>query len=286
MKRSGKRKGKRVCALVVATLSTLQVTASARAAQSSAPFAEWQFSGGVLLERMDRGDEPAPDWSVQLGAGPSLGPRYEGSQRYTVEPEPLVEVRYRDVAFASLGEGVGVNLLHSGSHRAGLAVTADLGRNDDDDARLRGLGDVSFTPELKAFAETVLFPVTLRADVRRGFGGHDGWIGDLSAYLPIVANDRLAVLAGPSLTFADGRWMRSYFGVDDTQSARSGFDRYRPRGGFASASFGVTVAWSLSDHWFVETLGAARYAFDEEADSPIVQTRDGYLLSMFLGYDF
>ena len=275
-----------MCALGIVALTTLQLAATAHAAQSSAPFAEWQFSGGVLLERIDDGGRPAPDWSVQLGAGPSLSPRYEGSQRYTVEPEPLVEVRYRDLAFASLGEGVGVNLLCTRRSRAGLAIAADLGRNDDDDARLRGLGDVAFTPEFKAFAETVLFPVTLRADVRRGLGGHDGWIGDLSAYLPVVANDRLAVLVGPSLTFADGRWMRSYFGVDDTQSARSGFDRYRPRGGLASASFGVTVAWSLTDHWFVETLGAARYAFDEEADSPIVQARDGYLLSMFLGYDF
>ncbi len=254
------------------------------AAQTVAPLAEWQYSGGVLLDRMDQPE--VPQWSVQVGGGVMAGPRYEGSGRTSLELDPLIEVRYRDLAFASLGEGVGVNLFSTRRSRAGVAITADLGRKDSDDRRLRGLGDVNAAPELKLFAETILFPVTLRVDVRRGLGGHDGWIGDLSAYVPVLATEHAAVLVGPSVTVANRRWMRAYFGVDGEQSADSGLAPYAPDGGFASASLGVTAAWAFSTHWFVELLGASRYAFDPIAHSPITRQRNQLLAALYLGYDF
>ena len=47
--------------------------------------------------------EAPKDWEVTLGAGAGMRPTFEGSDRYTVRPLPVLSVTWRDTI--SLGEG-------------------------------------------------------------------------------------------------------------------------------------------------------------------------------------
>jgi outer membrane scaffolding protein for murein synthesis (MipA/OmpV family) len=127
-------------------------------------------------------------------------------------------ILYRDLAFASVGEGIGLNLLRGEKYNAAVSVGYDLGRPMSDDYRhLRGLGDISAAPVLKLFGFYVVskaFPLVLRADARRVVGGADGLLGDLEAFMPLPGSShRFVMFAGPSITFANRQYMHKVFGV-------------------------------------------------------------------------
>ncbi|MGH8506517.1 MAG: MipA/OmpV family protein [Stenotrophobium sp.] len=254
-------------------------------AQTQSPMAEWQYSGGVALE--SRYINNPPTWQAQFGLGAEESPLYPGSDRYRFQPAPTFDVRYRDIAFASLGEGIGVNLSIGHAHRIGAAITYDLGRREHlDEQHLHGLGNINPSPELKLFAEYVIFPLVLRADVRRSFGGYNGWVGDLSAYAPVVGNDRFFLMIGPSVTFADGRHQQSYYGITAAQSARSGYAPYSAIGGLSHVSFGANATWFITHHWLMEGVGAAQRSLGSSDDSPLIEARGQFMAGLFLLYRY
>ncbi len=191
----------RVC-VGSALISTL--AASPLAAQTPSPLANWQYSAGEVLVPLGG---PVPDWRIILGGGAEMQPIYEGSQRYSALPSVVFDVRYKDIAFLSDGEGVGVNVLRGPTYRAGLAIAYDLGRNHHVQHRLAGLGNIDPAPEAKLFAEYFLPPFVYTFDLRKGIGGHDGVIGDIGLYVPVPAAKDFYVFTGPSVTFADGDYI-------------------------------------------------------------------------------
>jgi outer membrane scaffolding protein for murein synthesis (MipA/OmpV family) len=269
----------------LAGLLTCILSAPPALAQTQSPMAEWQYSGGVALE--SRYINNPPTWQAQFGLGAEELPLYPGSARYRFQPAPTFDIRYRDIAFASLGEGIGVNLSIGHAHRIGAAITYDLGRREHlDEQRLHGLGNINPSPELKLFAEYVIFPLVLRADVRRSFGGYNGWVGDLSAYAPVIGNERFFLMIGPSVTFADGHHQQSYYGITAAQSARSGYAPYSAIGGLSHVSFGANATWFIAHHWLLEGIGAAQRSLGSSDDSPLIEARGQFLAGLFLLYRY
>jgi len=249
-------------------------------AQTPSPLAEWQYSAGRALEPYFV--PQIPEWQGMAGLAAETAPRYEGARRYEAAGGPVAELRYRDVAFISSVEGLGVNLLHGKGYRAGVALTYDLGRDEDTDAALAGLGDIDRAPEAKAFGEYVLYPLVLRADARRAFGGHGGWTADLGAYAPVVGSERFFVMLGPSVTWVDATNMRNSFGVSAAQAARSGYAPYAPSAGVRDASLGTTAVWLFSDSWMLNFSGAAEWLLGDAAGSPLARAHRQYVASVLL----
>lgn len=73
--------------------------------QTPSPLEEWQYSSGIDLQKLFEPD--VPKWRVVLGAAAEARPLYEGAQRALVQGGPVINIRYRDLAFASVGEGLG-----------------------------------------------------------------------------------------------------------------------------------------------------------------------------------
>jgi len=258
-------------------------------AQTPSPLAQWQYSSGILLEQMF--EPKLPTWRVRLGASGSFQPRYDGSDRYHALAGPTVDIRYRDRFFLSTGEGIGMNVLTGPNWRIGLAAGYDLGRRAADDlGHLSGMGNINPAPSLRLIGQYAIsksFPLVLTADVRRSFGGDNGWIGDLGAYMPMPgSSETFAWFAGPTMTIADSRYMNSWFGVNAQQAARSGYRQYDASAGIRSVGFGVSANLTLKKHWIVSADGAFQQLVGAAAHSPITQSRASGVFDVSVIYEF
>jgi outer membrane scaffolding protein for murein synthesis (MipA/OmpV family) len=284
-----KQTGMAATSLVAATLGGIAFLPGSAFAQTPSPLGEWQYSVGIPLQKMFQPN--IPDWQVRLGAATSFQPRFEGSDRYHVVAGPSIDVRYKDLFFLSSGEGFGVNFAQGENWRASLAAVYDLGRRERDDPQeLTGLGNINVAPGLKLSGEYVVskdFPLVVRADVRRYFGGSNGWIGDLGAYMPLPgSNKQFFWFAGPSLTFADSRYMNSWFGVNENQSMQSGYPQYDASAGLKAVGFGVSIVWFFQKHWFFTADGAVEQLVGSAKNSPITQKSTNAVVDLSFAYQF
>ncbi len=257
--------------------------------QTPSPLQEWQYSGGEILASLF---EPnLPEWRYVAGVSADVQPLYDGSKPYRVEGGPVIDIRYRDIAFLSVGEGLGVNFIHAKNYRIGVAVGYDLGREVSDySSHLHGLGDISPAPVAKLFADWVIskkFPLVLRADARQFVGGADGAVGDLEAYMPLPGSSkRFVMFAGPSITFADHLYLQREFGVSRAQSLASGYPEFDAQPGTNAEGVGFSATGFVTKHWLINVDGAINRLRGSAAKSPITQETVQRTIDLTLAYSW
>jgi outer membrane scaffolding protein for murein synthesis (MipA/OmpV family) len=270
-------------ALILVCASVPRMTA----AQTPSPLQEWQYSTGMVLQRLF---EPnLPEWRIVVGAGEEVRPLYDGSRPYRGEAGPVFNIRYYDYAFASTGEGLGVNFLMGDNYRAGIAMAYDLGRRVSDyESHLHGLGDIDPAPVVKLFGSYVIskkFPLVLRADIRQFVGGGDGALGDVSAYMPLPGSSKkLMMFAGPSVTFADHLYLQREFGVNATQALASGYPQYESHPGIEAVGLGFSATRFITDHWLVNVDAAVNHLHGSAAQSPVTERTGQRVLAVSIAY--
>jgi outer membrane scaffolding protein for murein synthesis (MipA/OmpV family) len=256
-------------------------------AQTPSPLTEWQYSAGIPLEELF---EPTrPQWRVVLGAAAAVQPVYSGARAYRVLGGPVINIRYKDLAFVSLGEGLGVNIARGEQYHVGIALGYDLGRRvSQDRVNLRGLGNISVAPSVKLFGSWVVskaFPLVIQADVRQIVGGADGALGDLEFYLPLPGcSERFMMFFGPSITWADHRYLQTEFGITPTQSLESGHPVFRVHSGTNSVGLGLSMTRFITNHWLINLDGAISHLRGSAADSPVTETRVQRTLAASFAY--
>lgn len=269
--------------LLIAAIGGLRVAA----AQTPSPVQEWQYPGGIVLTKLF--EPKTPEWRVVVGTAVVAMPLYAGSRPYQITGGPVIDLRYGDLAFASVGEGAGVNVLRGDNYRAGFALGYDLGRHVSAyPSHLSGLGDISPAPVMKLFVSYAIskaYPVVLRADVRQFVGGADGVVGDLGIFMPLPgSSDRFILLAGPSITLADGLYMRREFGVSVLQAQSSGYHAFNARGGENETGLGVNATWLITDHWLANMDTAVTHLLGSARESPITQSATQGVVSVSGAY--
>jgi outer membrane scaffolding protein for murein synthesis (MipA/OmpV family) len=273
----------RFLAALVAAVTLL--SAAPAVAQTPTALTNWQLSVGEVLAKQVG---PVPEWRVALGGGIDLDPIYEGSKRYWALPSVVVDIRYRDLFFLSDGEGLGVNVLRGQNYRAGVSLGYDFGRNHHIQHRLAGLGNVDPAPQVKLFGQYFLKAVVLDMDVRKALWGNNGVAGDLGFYvpLPVPIAEHFYIFTGPSVSFADDRFMQAYFTVSESQSSRSIFPPYTARGGIYKSGWGLTSVFGLGGPWWLEVEGAWQYLLGGAGQSPIVEDRSDFHADFNVVYRF
>jgi outer membrane scaffolding protein for murein synthesis (MipA/OmpV family) len=270
-------------ALMMSLLTGASLTAD-RAEAQQAIFARWQEASGVVLRPLAG---PVPDWSITLGGGVAALPAYEGSNSTRLVPAPTLDIRYKDLAFLSDGEGAGVNVLRGTNYRAGLGLTYDIGREHNQATRLSGTGNVDPAPVARLFAEYSFLPLIFTADLRQALTSYQGLTFDLGAYMPVFANETVQVFLGPGITFADSRYMEAYFGITPNHATpHSRFAVYHASGGVKNSTLGMSVLYHFNDHWFLDGTFGIERLLGSAADSPLVQTRWGMSAAGTLNYTF
>ncbi len=251
------------------------IAAPARA-QTPSPLAEWQYSSGIQLQRLF--EPTVPTWQTELGLGAEGQPEYDGAGRYQIMPGPVIDIRYKDIAFASTGEGIGANLFSFRHVRFGAAITYDLGRSPHVDGKaLSGLGTIHPAPEIKIFADYTLsesVPIDIRVDARKQLGATNGYIADVGAYMPLPgSSQQFAWFAGPTVTLADNRYMNAYFGISNHQAQQTTYRRYKAWGGLKSAGLGVSMVYFVNPHVILTLNGAFDRLLGAAANSPITVSK-------------
>lgn len=209
-------------------------------------------------------------WRVAIGAGMLFSPDYLGSKDWRVTPVVAPEVRAPfDTVFLSFRDGLGGTLLREGPFSAGLVLRPRFGRDQDDNAALRGMGDIRLSGEAGAFVAYADREWLLRGEVRQGFGGHSGVMADARLDRVFRVHEKVIVSAGPRLTWGSRDFAETFFGVDSDQSQRSGYAVFRPRDyWFAGLAAGAT--WLVSDRWAAIAFAEVGSILGEAADSPLV----------------
>jgi len=256
--------------------------------QTPSPLQEWQYSGGTVLERLF--EPKLPEWRIVAGIGDEVEPLYDGARLYRGQAGPVFNIRYYDIAFASVGEGFGVNLLRGDHYRVGVAIGYDLGRRVSDDyTHLHGLGDIRRAPVIKLFESLAVsrkFPLVLRADVRQFVGGADGAAADLEAYIPLPGSSKTFVMfAGPSITFADHLFLQKEFGISTAQALASGYPGFDTHAGTNAVGFGFSATRFISSRWLINLDAAVNHLRGSASESPITQRSGQRVIALSIAYN-
>ena len=226
---------------------------------------------------------------VRAGAGAQVRPEWPGASDREVVP-------YWDFGFTT-GETFGVGapddsidiaLFSTGDLSIGPALNIERGRDESDVGA--PVGDVSTTVEAGAFAQYDLGDsFRLRAELRRGIGGHDGTVGQVGADYVARDADNYTFTIGPRLLFSDASFQRAYFGVSPETALATGLEPHDPGGGLHAVAATSGVQYSLGGNWGL--FGYARYErlVGDAANSPIIReygSPDQFSAGLGINYAF
>lgn len=223
-------------------------------------------AGGALAAQERRPE--GPDRLVGfVGAGVGIVPKYEGANDYKFMAGPVFDLRYGRL-YANLWDGIGVDVISTDRFEAGLGLTYVRGRKAKHSPE--GVGKVKSTVGSHAYARYYLTQeVSLTAGVTHAYGGTDGTLADLTLSYRFRPSKQVMLLPSVSATWASGRHMQRYFGINEQQALRSGLPEFEADSGIKDVSASLTTIYSLSRHWHVSaTVGLERFLGDA-ADSPL-----------------
>jgi outer membrane scaffolding protein for murein synthesis (MipA/OmpV family) len=257
--------------------------------QTPSPLQEWQYSGGIILSRLFQPEQT--DWRAVTGLAADIQPAYDGARAYRVLTGPVIDVEYRDIAFASTGDGVGVNVLKGAYYRVGVSLVYDLGRIERDDyTNLRGFNNIHEAAAAKIFGSYVFskdFPLVARFAARQILGGVGGAVADVGAYIPLPGSSKNFVMfAGPSVTFATHHFLQNEFGVNDSQALASGHPPYDPHSGLEAAGVGLSTSKFFGHHWLVNVDTAFSKLFGAAQDSPLTERSARHVVTFSVDYQW
>ena len=256
-------------------------------AQTPSPMQEWQYPGGIALQKLFA---PAiPEWSVVLGIAASTTPIYSGASQYRAGGGPIIDIRYKDRIFLSTGEGLGYNFTEGRNYRASISVGLNLGRRMSwHYSTLHGLGDIPRAPFFKLSGTYVIsrrLPIMLRADIRKVAGGVSGIVGDLEVYTPLPGSSRRFVMfAGPTVTLADREHLQRLYGVSERQALQSEYPVFVAHGGLQAVGFGFSATRFFTPHLLGNLNVALSELLGSPARSPLIERKAQSSLSLSVAY--
>jgi MipA family protein len=194
-------------------------------------------------------------FELKLGLGVLRAPVYLGGEDHRTRALPVVSARWASGWFAGvgalpgLGGGIGMGHRFGGESAWGWGPVLRLGagRDEDDAAALRGLGDIKPRPELGLFADLRLRPgLRLGASLHAG-GGNEGRgvQGELSLRTMLPLLPSLRWTAGINATWTNSHAAQTHFGIDDEQSRRSVYPIFRAEGGLRELGLQTGLVWKL-----------------------------------------
>ncbi len=231
------------------------------------------------------------DW--QVGGFVFVAPKYEGAKDYEVRGAPFIAPTGLDdersrVQFRG-PDDLRFRALEFSGFEVGPLVGWRFDRDDNDAARLRGLGDVDGGLVAGAYAAYHLGPLMPFVSYHHQVTGDDtGGLIRFGAETRVPFASGIAVLATAGASYADDEYMDAYFSVTAAQSAASlaNLDAYDAEAGIKDVYFGLTTDVPLSKDWTLKLSGRYSRLVGDASDSPIVEDENQFFGGLGLSYRF
>ncbi len=249
--------------------------------------AGWSAPAAAQAEEETEKKEPR---RIRVGVGAQFVPSYPGADDHALRP--LVDVSIargsKPFDFEAPDESFGPSLISEGGLEIGPALNFEGSRTAKDVGA--ALDKVPFTFEAGAFVEYEFSPkFRVRAEARKGLGGHDGLTGQAGADFVARDGDEWLFSVGPRVTVSDGRYHRAYFGVTAPESVSTGLAFYRPGGGIQAVGATAGFLTQLSKRFGLYSYAKYDRLVGDAADSPVVRSfgsRDQFSGGLALTYTF
>lgn len=259
--------------------------------RTSLLFALACVANSALAEEAARDRGP---WQVTLGAGVMSRPEYPGSDSQETRALPLLNVRYKRFFLGGAPGsgspgGLGMYLYEDETWSLGAVASRDVTepREESDDARLRGLGDIDPTTRAGLFANYRVGWLSLSASAFSDVGGNEqGTVANFDAKATYRPLPRLQLSAGPGVTWANEEYMRTFFGISPEQADRSAFAPYEVSSGISLVRFSFGAQYQLTRHWGLGANVTAARLQGDASDSPIVEDENQNSYALFFMYRF
>lgn len=228
----------------------------------------------------------ASPYSLTVGAAVARLPTYEGSNRFETRALPVVTYRSGRF-FAGTLSGVGYNLSNLANLEFGPVVNYRFGRDESDDVRLRGLGNIDAGVDVGAFVRWNAQPLALSATLEQGVGGNvTGTTVRLNAAYALGINRSNTLRFDAQVDWADTEVMQGFYGISGAQAARSGLPVYAASSGIRRYGVAAVWAYNITPQW-MSTVRVGVYRLGNEAvNSPLTLRRNVGLVSAGVNYRF
>jgi outer membrane protein len=218
-------------------------------------------------------DEATRGRTVTLGMGAQVAPQFPGADSYSIGPFPNFGLRRpgQPIRFGSADDGAGFGVLtYDSVINFGPALRLQ-GKRDEDDVGAP-VGNVGFTVEVGGFVEVnPSRNFRIRAELRRGLGGHRAWVGSLGADLILRDDQNYIFSIGPRVRWGDNRYHDAYFGVPIAIPASGIPAAFNPRGGISAIGGIANLTHRLGRNWGLQAYAGYDRMVRDAADSPIVR---------------
>jgi outer membrane protein len=212
----------------------------------------------------------AVDFSIGAGAG--MAPDYEGSDDYEPVPIPFAEAKFENGMYVKLeGLTLRANVIPSDIWRLGPVYNYRPSRSAVDNSKVDDLKNLSDANELGVFGGFEYYGWFANGEFLADIGdAHDGWLGTLKAGYNWKLSSWI-ISVGGSTTYASKDYMRTYFGIDAADSARSGLSTYDADKGIKEYGVDLGVNWSMTQSWSLRGIANyTRLTGDADDSSPVV----------------
>jgi MipA family protein len=244
-------------------------------------------SGLTLAQGIDYGSQaplsaPADRLGWTLGLGLAAVPDYEGSDDYKAVPLPYAHWQGEHRYFNLIGLTAKGNVLDTDIIEFGPRLRIRPKRDDVDNNRVDRLESTDTAVELGAFVGLKYqrwgAEVWFSQDVADAYDGQlAGFTGDYT--WPI--NETWILKSVLSTTWASGRFMETYFGVDSANAQRSGLREYQADAGFKDVRGDLILTYAGWQPWALSGFFGYDRLLNDAEDSPI--TKEGSANQFFFG---
>ncbi|WP_309547197.1 MipA/OmpV family protein [Rhizobium rhizogenes] len=222
----------------------------------------------------DAAKSASDTWVVTLGATVEYGPSYEGSKHYTFGALPSFDIHRLGEAteYSAPDDNFDYGLFDFHGLEIGPVVGLRDDRFDLNNLQLQSQRRVRWNFDAGGFAQYWLMENRLRfrTEVRQSLWGGDGLVGDFALDWFQPLGDKWLLSAGPRLSMANSVYMRSNFGISESQAARKAhIGAFDAEAGVKSVGFTVAASYTISPEWSVQVYEKYNRLVGDAADSPI-----------------
>lgn len=232
---------------------------------------------------------------LSIGIGGIVSARYPGSDQRGFVVGPTLEYTMTNGFFASTLHGIGYGSQAGRfSYRAALGYRG--GRKEKDNAflfnpgsdHLKGMGDIKNAATLNLDAGyQVLDWLSLGASARIPLTARESGTTfhfNVSGIMHQTSTDTVSWTATTAV--GNKKYMQTWFGVDATQSANSGFTQHKASSGIYEVGANVHWQHTFNQHWSLNTLAGITKLTGDAANSPVTKRKVSPTAGVMLKYQF